>query len=365
MMRAFFPILALSLALVFSFSVEAEERFVYLSAGGGVTVFQVDLDSGKLSEIQQNSGAGLTAITRDQKRLYRVGGGEVESYEILDSGKLESLGKEPTEAKAGYLGLDATDRFFAGSNYGGGSVAVWVIGEDGVAKGTPVAEMMLEKAAHSSVFAPGNDFLLVPATTPNKVFQMRFDAGTGGIEKNDPFFVSGPTGENTAQQPRHIVFHQNGKFAYTTLERESPGVGVWKWNADAGSLELVQNIITLPDGFPGTITTADLHLTPDARFLYVSNRDLTDRKAVTGNSSIVGFEVDSDSGKLTLIGHTHVPQIPRGFTIDRAGEYLYAAGQVAAKLEVFRIHPETGALTSVQLLDVGKGPNWVRCVTKP
>ncbi len=69
-MRAFFPILALSLALVFSFSVEAEERFVYLSAGGGVTVFQVDLDSGKLSEIQQNSGAGLTAITRDQKHLY-------------------------------------------------------------------------------------------------------------------------------------------------------------------------------------------------------------------------------------------------------------------------------------------------------
>lgn len=362
MMRIYF-LWILSLALVVA--AQAEQRFVYLSAGGAVTVYQVDVPTGKVTEIQKNPGMGLTAITKDQKTLYRVGGKEIATYRIQKNGKLKSLGKSPTDAKGGFLGLDSTERFLAGSNYGGGSVAVWEIGEDKIAKGEPVAEMVLEKAAHSSVFSPGNGFLLVPATTPNKVFQLRFDAAAGTIEPNDPLFVSGPTREGTAQQPRHIRFHPNGKIAYTTLERESPGVGVWKWNEGKGQLELLQNIITIPDGFEGSITTADLHLTPDAKFLYVSNRDLTDRKAVTGNSSIVGFRVDQSTGKLSLIGHTHCPQVPRSFAVDRAGEFLYAAGQTAAKLEVFRIDSESGELSSVQMLDTGKGPNWVLCVTKP
>jgi 6-phosphogluconolactonase len=187
----------------------------------------------------------------------------------------------------------------------------------------------------------------------------------GTLQPNDPTAVPGPTGEGTAQQPRHIRFHPNGKIAYTTLERELPGVGVWKWDESKGNLTLLQNIITLPKGFEGAITTADLHLTPDAKFLYVSNRDLTDRKAVTGKSSIVGFRVDDESGKLTFIGQTHCPQVPRSFAIDRAGEFLYVVGQTAAKLEVFRIDSGTGELSSVQMLDTGKGPNWVLCVTKP
>ena len=342
---------------------QAGERYVYLSAGGEVTVFKADLKSGKLSEIQKVPGAGLTALTSDQKFLYRVGGGEVESYLIENDGKLHSLGKAETKAKAGYLSIDATDRFIAGSNYGGGSVAVWKIGESNIAVGEPVAEMALEKAAHSAVFSPDNRFLLVPATTPNKVFQLHFDEKTGSLKANDPPSASGPTGEGEAQQPRHLVFHPNGAIAYTTLERTLPGAGMWNWDAPKGQLETVQNIPTIPDGFTGSITTADLHLTPDARFLYVSNRDLTDRKAVTGNSSIVRFRVDEKSGRLELLGHTPCPQVPRAFAIDRAGEFLYAAGQTAAKLAIYRIDPKTGELTKLDEFATGKGPNWIRCVT--
>ena len=364
-MKRFFLSILVAFGLLAPGQSFAESRFVYLSAGGSVTVYEVDLDTGKLSEIQTNPGAGLTAISSDQKLLYRVGGKEVESYRIQKNGMLRSLGKSPTEARAGYLGLDATNRYLAGSNYGGGSVAMWSIGEDGVAIGEPVAELSLEKAAHSSLFSPGNSFLLVPATTPNRVFQIAFDEEKGTLAPAENPFVSGPTGEDTAQQPRHIVFHPNGKIAYTSQERESPGVAVWSWDEKKGELTLIQNLISFPDGFEGTITTADLHLTPDAKFLYLSNRDLTDRKALTGSSSLVGYRVNPEDFTLTEIGHTPCPQIPRGFAIDRAGEYLYTAGQVAAKLEVFRIDPETGSLTSIQMLDTGKGPNWVQCVTKP
>lgn len=364
MKRFFFLTVFLSYFL-FSGSADAEQRFVYVSAGGAVTAYSVDLATGKLTEIQKNPGAGLSAVTSNQKRLFRIGGEEVETYAIQKNGKLRSLGKESTEGKAGYLGVDATDRFLAGSNYGGGSVSVWRIGEDGIAKGTPVSEMMLEKAAHSSVFSPNNQFLLVPATTPNKVFQINFDSKTGALTPNEVPFASGPTpdGEN-ATQPRHLIFHPGGKIAYTTLERENPGVGVWSWDSETGQLEVVQNLVSRPEDFEGSMTTADLHLTPDGKFLYVSNRDLTDRKAITGNSSIAAFSVDEETGRLTLIGHTHCENVPRGFRIDQAGEFMYVAGQNEGKLGVYRINQETGALDRVQQIETGKGPNWVVCVTR-
>lgn len=354
------------LAAIVGFSSQlahAEKRFVYSSAGGAVTVYAVDLESGKLKEIQTNEGLGLTAISDDQKFLYRVGGGEIESYRIQRNGKLSSIGKNPTSEKAGYLSIDATGQFMAGNNYGVGTATVWKIGKDKIGVGETVTTVELEKAAHSSLFSPGNGYLLVPATTPNKVFQLKFDSKTGMISPNDPPHVSGPTGEGTAQQPRHIIFHPSGKIAYTTLERESPGVGVWKWDESTGQLELLQNIITFPENWEGSITTADLHLTPDAKFLYVSNRDLTDRKAVVGDSSIVGFTVDPGTSLLEMIGHTPCPQVPRSFAIDRAGEFVYVAGQTAAKLAAYRLDKETGALTLVQEIDTGKGPNWVKCVT--
>jgi len=72
-------------------------------------------------------------------------------------------------------------------------------------------------------------------------------------------------------------------------------------------LPLIQNLITFPGNWEGSITTADLHLTPDVKFFYVSHRDLTDRKAVTGDSAIVGFKVDPETFLLEMIGQTPFP----------------------------------------------------------
>ncbi|MBP85085.1 MAG: hypothetical protein CMO61_14685 [Verrucomicrobiales bacterium] len=340
----------------------AEQSFVLSSSGNGVTVFQADAESGKLTEIQTVPDRGLMAITKDQRRVYAIGTGIIATYNVKDDGKLMMVGKAEIEGSGGYADLDSTEKYFATNNYGQGTVTIWKIGDDGVAISEPTAHVTLEQKAHSSVFAPCNNFLLVPATGPNKVFQLKFDAETGEIVPSDPSSAPAPTGEAEAQQPRHLVFHPNGKIAYTTLERDFPGVGVWEWDPESGSLKVVQNIVTYPDRFDGVITTADLHLTPNAKFLYVSNRDITDRKAVVGNSSIVGFKL-LESGHLEMIGHTPCEQVPRSFAVDRAGKFLYVAGQTAAKLGVYAINGETGELKKVEQLDTGDGPNWVQCIT--
>lgn len=352
------------IALAFSLAARAEQRVVYLSHGGKLTVFSADSATGKLSPAQEIEGQGIAAIDEAGETLYCVGGDKIRSFRIKADGRLDEFATEDTDGSAGYLDIDATGNYLAGNNYGAGTVTLWRIGGNGAASGSIHARLVLEKRAHSSVFSPDNRFLLVPATGPNKVFQLRFDAEAGTLLPNDPSFASGPTESGTAQQPRHLVFHPNCRVAYTTLERELPGVGVWEWNAEKGSLEVVQDVVTLPEGFEGAITTADLHLTPDAKFLYVSNRDLTDRKATSGDSSLVRFRVDGETGRLTLLGHTPCEHIPRSFAIDEAGQFLYVAGQMASRLGAYRIDPDSGDLERVQQIETGKGPNWVLCLTK-
>lgn len=354
-------------------SLSANDQFLYLSAGGKVTVFAIDSSSGELTSIQENElgAAGPIGISPDKSLLYvnstiqddqKRKFPAIATFLIGKDGKLTKRAVAASGMSTGYLHSDATGSSIAGNNYGQGTAAVWKLGDDGVYRDAVPQIITLEQKAHSAVFSPNNRFLLVPATGPNKVFQLRFDPKTGKVEPNDPSFANGPQGEDEARQPRHLIFHPSKPVAYTTNERENPGVGVWKWGAEKGNLTTVQNIVTQPEGFEGIITTADLHLTPDAKFLYVSNRDVTDRKATTGRDSIVGFSVDPKTGQLTMIGHTACEHVPRSFDVDETGQFVYVAGQGDDKLGVYRIDPKSGTLAMVTQYEVSARPSWVTCV---
>ena len=105
-------------------------------------------------------------------------------------------------------------------------------------------------------------------------------------------------------------------------------------------------------------------MTPDGRFLYLSNRDITQRDAPDGEDSIVGFGVDPQTGQLTMIGHTPCERIPRSFAIDKLGKFLYVAGQGDAKLGAYQIE-ESGVLKKIKQYQVGKGPIWVETMSLP
>ncbi len=348
---------------------DSEQR-LYLAAGNQLTMYEVNKENGKLSLLQELplEGAGPFTVAPNRKRLYAAAampGGEKKSQGIatLQIGKggrleLENIGK--VNLRPGYLMTDNNGEFLAGNHYGPGKATVWKI--DPVYRDETLQEVTLEQKAHSAVFSPDNHWLLVPATGPNKVFINHFTAQVGTVEPHDPPFATGPTGDQEARQPRHLIFHPNLSLAYTTNEREQPGVGVWQWDTEEGTLKTIQNIVTYPDGFSGNITTADLHMTPDARFLYVSNRDITKRNAPTGNDSIVAFHVDPQTGALKMIGHYPCERVPRSFTIDKLGKFLYVAGQGDAKLGAYRIE-SSGALSKIQQYDVGKGPIWVEALS--
>lgn len=372
----------LALTVIFASLVApaSADQYLYLSAGGHVAVYKIDPESGELTPDQQVElqGAGPTGVSSNGKLLYvnaQVAGSEgngkgkkaqpgIATFAIGKHGRLELLAHEGSGMSAGYLMPDATNQYLAGNNYGEGRAALWRLDDARVYRGTEPQIVSLEKNAHSAVFSPNNRHLLVPATGPNKVFQLRFDAQRGVLEANDPPYAAGPQGEKEARQPRHIVFHPDLAMAYTTNERERPGVGVWKWDGESGQLRTVQNLVTYPDGFDGVITTADLHFTPDGKYLYVSNRDITDRKARTGTDHIVGFRCDPETGLLTYISHTPCEHVPRSFAVDDSGTFVYVAGQSDDHLGVYRIDAVTGKLDKVTSYAVGARPSWVTCVTR-
>ncbi|MGB0583344.1 MAG: lactonase family protein, partial [Limisphaerales bacterium] len=342
----------------------AADQRLYLAAGGKLTVHRIDADTGKLSVQQELDLPGAGPFTRspDGKFLYvMAGSGKQAAMATLDfnaKGELKLRHQAPINLRAGYLDVEDHGTYIAGNHYGPGKATIWKL-KDGIYRGHTVQEIELEQRAHSSIFSPDNQWLLVPATGPNKVFVNRFDVHTGKATPNAPPFAPGPEGQNHARQPRHLVFHPNGNIVYTTNEREKPGVGIWLWDTKKGTLETIQDIITQPKGFDGNITTADLHLTPNNKFLYVSNRDITQRNAPVGRDSIVGFHVSEKNGRLTMIGHTPCERHPRSFTIDTTGRYLYVAGQVDSRLGAYRIDQKTGQLKKIAQYEVGSRPTWV------
>ena len=149
--------------------------------------------------------------------------------------------------------------------------------------------------------------------------------------------------------PRHFRFDRTGRWVYLLNELDGT-LDVLSWNPTEGRLVHQQTVGILPPGFNGKPWAADLHLTPDGRHLYTSERT---------SSTLAHFGVDLASGLLKAQGHTPVEAQPRGFAIDPTGGYLLVVGQTSHHLSCFRIDRETGQLHLQQRMPLGQSPNWV------
>ena len=94
----------------------------------------------------------------------------------------------------------------------------------------------------------------------------------------------------------------------------------------------------------------DPEIVPDGKFLYAPNR---------GHNSIAGFRVNPDKGHLSAIGRTPTEAVPRAFSIDIQGTFMYVAGLETGKLASYHIDQHNGKLDAGDVYDVGKGPMWV------
>src|SRR5260221_7919348 len=136
--------------------------------------------------------------------------------------------------------------------------------------------------------------------------------------------------------PRRVAVRPDGKFAYVRNEMRS-SVAAFRYDAGRGTLAELQTISTLPEGFSGDSSGAEIAVHPSAKFLYASNR---------GHDSIASFRIDAAKGTLTSVDRVSTQgKTPRGFAIDPSGRFLVAGNQSSGTVVVFRIDQQTGGLT--------------------
>lgn len=338
----------------------AEQPLVFVSsfAGGdegAIHALSLDVKAGVLKLAQKTAGVQnpfFIAVSPDQKFLYSIfattfGGPETEQVAAFQldgrSGKLVELNRQSSKGTAScFLDVDATGKSLLLANYSSGSVASYSVKSDGSLSepvsfiehhGSSVdAGRQKEPHAHCFVISPGNHFAYAADLGTDQIVCYTLDPSSAKLTPNKQPLVRTPPGSG----PRHLTFHPNGKFMYVINELKNT-VTLFDFVPDTGKLIERQTISTLPDDFKGVSHTADLKITPDGKYLYGTNR---------GHDSIAAYQI-ADDGTLSLI--EIVPSLgkgPQNLAITRDGTLLLCANMSGNNVALFRIHSESGRLTS-------------------
>lgn len=320
----------------------------------GIYRATLDLATGALSQPElaaEVENPSFLALHPSGKFLYAAGelsnfegkpGGAVSAF-ALDSktGALKLLNQQSSRgAGPCHLVVDRTGGNVLVANYGGGSVAVLPIDEDGRLKqassfvqhkGSSVNPKRQEAPhAHSINVDPAGAFAVVADLGLDKVLVYRFDAVAGTLTANDPPHTTVAPGAG----PRHFAFHPSGRFAFVINEMNST-VTAFAYDAKKGTLSEIDTKRTLPGPHQGN-STAEVQVHPSGKFLYGSNR---------GHNSLAIFGIDEKTGGLTPAGHQLTGgRTPRNFGIDPTGKFVLAANQGSDSIVVFRVEQETGKL---------------------
>jgi len=322
----------------------------------GIYVAPFDTSTGRLGAPElaaKTTNPSFLATHPNRRFLYAAGevgnfGGKptgmVSAFSIAaDTGKLAMINQQ-SSGGAGpcHLTVDRSGKWLLVANYNSGSIAVLPIRLDG-GLGEPGAIVQHHGSsvnpqrqegphAHFITLDPTGRFVLTCDLGLDKVLVYRLDPAQGTLVPNDPPSVSLKPGVG----PRHLVFHPNGRLVFVISEMGS-SLTSFSWESRRGALKELEAVSTLPAGFAGNSTCAEVQVHPSGKFLYGSNR---------GHDSIAVFAVDSRTGKLSLVEHQPTQgKNPRHYAIDPTGRWLLAENQDSDNIIVFRIDAKTGRLT--------------------
>ncbi len=309
----------------------------------GIYTYTFDANTGELSN--QKLAAKLTnpsylAISKDKKNLYTVQetadfdslGGGITAFS-LNKGILELQNSMGTQgAHPCHVSLSG-DGQLAVANYTGGNVSIFSLNNDGSLAENPqiIDHKPLDsvKSSHAHMAQFNVDGLMVTDLGLDAI--KRYKKKDGKFSPAEQFSLPFEDGAG----PRHFTFGKNGQRLYVINELNST-ISVFEKEAN-GDYKEVQVVSTLAADFDGESFCADLHLSPDGKFLYGSNR---------GENTIVIFAVDEDSGLLELVGRESVHgDWPRNFSMDPTGEFLLVANKKTSNIVVFKRDKKNGTLT--------------------
>lgn len=329
-------------------------------ASKGIYVYRFYAETGRLAYLNQIDGVSnpsYLTVADNNKFVYAVNEdgkkGEVSAFKFdAKQGKLEFINKQSSlGADPCYIAVDKAQKSAFVANYSSGTIAVLPINKDGsLANGVQTMhddghginkERQEAAHVHTTVLSPDEKYVLYTDLGTDKLHVVRYRPGKPNpLVDAKPPFVSITPGDG----PRHLVFSNNKKQVYLLTEM---GSNIHVFDYDNGKLKEKQVIPFLQQGFKGQTAGAAVHLSPDGRFLYASNRLET--------NNITAFAVNEETGTLTQVDQISTfGKNPRDFAIDPNGNYLLVANQDSDSIYVYKIDKATGRLSPMRgKLEIG------------
>jgi 6-phosphogluconolactonase (cycloisomerase 2 family) len=337
----------------------------YTPNGGGIYLFGIDRASAALTQLQvidDIRNPTWLAVNPAQTRLYAIS--EIDNFDSTRNGAVVAYAIDPDSlqltrlgaVRSGgtlptYVSVHPSGKFVFVAN-SGGNVAVFPVSANGSlgdaldvrpsvgarhrarAIDEPPGQFGASDhdAPHPHMVAadPSGQFVIADDAGLDLTLIWRFDAQGGRLLPAATPVIAAPSGS----APRHFVFHPSGRYFYNLYEHDAKIV-VYDYDGTTGGMRHKQTIAASPARYAGSILSSEIVITPNGRFLYVSNRL---------HSGISGFAV-ADSGELRPMSDIWVhADSPRCIALHPGGELLYSCNQKGDSITSFHLNATNGAL---------------------
>ncbi|WP_185113193.1 MULTISPECIES: lactonase family protein [unclassified Chryseobacterium] len=350
-------IFQLLIAVLICSNLYGQKTFVFLGSFNwdkekeGIFVYELDTVSGNLSKmtsVKNIRNPSFLALSKSGKYLFACTDSKTEN-----SGSVSSFEFNPKDASLTfinsqnsggenpvYLMAHQSDKWLVNGNYTEGSASVYPVSENGIiqpfvqnfqfSEGSVNKDRQERAHIHSTVFSPDFKYVFLPDLGADKIRCYQFDDSKKMplLPCDEPFVKTVP-----GSGPRHLTFHPNAKFAYLI---EEMGGALSAYQYDSGKLKNIQRIAAHSDDLKQNFESSDIHISPDGKFLYASNRGSENNFAI--------FSIQND-GILRKLGYQSTKgKHPRVFGIDESGKFLIAANTGTGKAVVFKRNSKTGML---------------------
>lgn len=315
----------------------------------GIYVYQFDTISGysDFKSMAKVNNPSYLDISKDGRFVYSVS--ETNDNKATANafsfnkkeGSLKLLNSQLTGgADPCYITIDNESKHVITANYTGGSITAFTMQKDGYL--SPASQLISfsgkgvdeERQAkphlHCVTYSPDGKYLFANDLGTDKIHKFNVNTSNPGdyLQIGTPPFIKVADGSG----PRHMEFHPNGKYAYLINELSGTVIS-FKYNSANGDLIQLQSIQADTLNAKGS---GDIHLSPDGKFLYASNRLKGDGLAI--------FSINQQDGMLTRVGYQETGVHPRNFAITPNGKYLLVANRDDNLIQVFLVDQSTGLL---------------------
>ncbi|MDC1364783.1 lactonase family protein [Algibacter sp.] len=357
-----FKFLSFSLILILLVGCESTKETTLLFVGSytdkkpgkGIHVYEFNKDTGETTlkfALDSVTNTSFLKLSKNGKYLYSVMdsqmpyNGKIASFAVdAIQGKIDLINIQDCGGlNPAHIELDNTETILTSSQYSDGSLSLFKINKDGSLnphsqvlkfKDSSIVENRQETShIHSSNFSSDNRFLFVHDLGADKIRRFRIDSvSKDSILQNENQIKMKP-----GSGPRHFTFHPNGKFGYSISEL-SGKITAFSYQND--NLNFIEDYASYQQELD-IYKAADIHISPDGKFLYASNRGPEE-------DSISVFSIDTTTGKLSLVGYESTyGKHPRNFTLSPCGNFLLVGNQFSGNIVIFRRNIKTGKLNKL------------------